>query len=120
MGGGGCPGCSCHLALQSSQALPITINITITITITIIVTITNNVLAIWFYSLRRLHTVWERTLNYTQVDSRERAKQECKSFQYWRQNLCLMAWNMKISTEYFHIDDGCLNQAYGLKNENLN
>ena len=25
------------------------------------------VLAIWLYSLRRLHTVWERTLNYTQV-----------------------------------------------------
>merc|ERR1712212_1046023 len=24
------------------------------------------VLAIWLYSLRRLHTVWERTLNYTQ------------------------------------------------------
>ena len=27
------------------------------------------VLAIWLYSLRRLHTVWERTLNYTQVHS---------------------------------------------------
>ena len=25
------------------------------------------VLAIWVCSLRRLHTVWERTLNYTQV-----------------------------------------------------
>ena len=25
------------------------------------------VLPIWLYSLRRLHIVWERTLNYTQV-----------------------------------------------------
>ena len=83
MGGGGCPGCSRHLALQSSQALHFTVTITINIAITIAITITiisngngNSVVvlvvpAIWLYSLCRLHTVWERTLNYTQVHSRE-------------------------------------------------
>ena len=39
MGGGGCPGCSRHLALQSSQALHLTVTITINIAITISITI---------------------------------------------------------------------------------
>ena len=41
--------------------------IKIMILIMIIVMVILVVLAIWICSLRRLHTVWERTLNYTQV-----------------------------------------------------
>ena len=41
--------------------------IKIMILIIIIVMVILVVLAIWICSLRRLHTVWEKTLNYTQV-----------------------------------------------------
>ena len=45
----------------------IIIMIIIIIIIIIIIMVILVVLSIWVCSLRRLHTMWERTLNYTQV-----------------------------------------------------